>query len=445
MLMLRTLFKACLTLCLFSSCSSTLMQHEASTAAYKQGHLSQAETILTRTIAKEMPSGNFQQSKEAVCLLLNRATIHFASGNIDEAIADYNLAIEALDYYAQDSTLDSAGQVLLEDGSAAYNGSDLEHLLARIYFALALIEKGDINNAYALLRQAEEIQQTKTQRHAKVSYLSAIACDGNALGKFLFATLLDQQGDVSNAAILFRQAEALAGCMPTEINLPPLDPKKKATVILICHNGIVPFKISGTSPASLASTLALEAILCTQRIDPAWSSITGIPTPLLCQQPQSEPLPTYATINKTRIPLKPWFNIAQATSAELEQNMPVIVARGVARYLIRRTAVAQAQKHDPHLGALVDLGMLIANANTQADTRSWSTLPSSIDLARCILPAGEHCLTITVARQGLPNFEQHIPLQLKAGDLCFINIFNINPRTTKILVPSQFRIKGDPL
>lgn len=440
---IKTLFITCLLLSILSGCSSTLMQHEASAAAYKQGQLSQAETILTKTLSKEMPTGSFQQSNEAVCLLLNRATTRFAAGNLEGAIADYNLAIEALDYYAQDSTLDMVGQVLLEDGCGAYNGSDLEHLLARIYFALALIEKGDVNNAYALLRQAEEIQQTKQEKYIRVPCMKGISCNGNALGKFLFATILDHLGDCSNAAILFKQAEGLTGNKPAEINLLSKNSHQKATVILICHNGIVPFKISATSPASVASTLTLEAILCTQRIDPAWSSLTGIPTPSLCQQFQSEPLSTYATINTSTIPLSPWFNVAKATSDELEQKKPIIVARGVARHLLRRAAVAQAQKQDPHLGALVDLGMLIANANTKADTRSWSTLPSSIDLARCIVTPGKHRLTISVARKGLPNFEQQIPLQLKTGDLCVINIFNINPGTTKILVPSQF-LQGDP-
>lgn len=443
MYILQVILSSCLLLSLFTACSSTTIQYAAGTTAYKQGRLSQAETILSRTISKEMPSGDFQKSNEAVYLLLDRATTRFSAGNTEGAIADYNLAIEALDYYNQDSILDVTGQFLLEDSWGAYSGSDLEHLLARIYFALALMHKGDLNNAYALLRQAEEIQQTKKEKYAEVPYLSNISCNGNALGKFLFATILDQQGDVSNAAILFRQAEVLAGNKPAEINSLSENHQKKATVVLLCHNGIVPFKISTTCPASVASTLALEAIVCTQRIDPSWSSLTGIPTPLLCQQFQSEPLQTFVTINHITIPLSPWFNVAQATSDELEQKRPMIVARGVARYLIRRAAVARARKQDPHLGALVDLGMLIANANTKADTRAWSTLPSSIDLARCILPPGEHCLTISVARKEFSYFEQRIPLKLKAGDLCIINIFNINPGTTQILVPSQFLLKGD--
>lgn len=442
---LRNIAKAFLTLTLLSGCSSTLMQHEASTAAYKSGQLKQAETILTETISKEMPKNNFQQSKEAVYLLLNRATTRFASGNLDASITDYNHAIEALDYYAQNSTLDMAGQFLLEDSWGAYSGTDLEHLLARVYFALALISKGDVNNAYALLRQAEEIQQTKAAKYATVPYKTGISCDENALGKFLFATILDHQGDFSNAAILFRQAKVLTGKSPAEINLLPENHPGKATVILLCHNGNVPFKISATTTASVASTLALEAILCTRRIDPAWSSLTGIPTPLLCQQFQSEPQPTFVTLNNITTPLTPWMNVAQATSDELEQNKPIIVARGVARYLMRRAAVAQAQKQDPNLGALVDFGMLIANANTKADTRSWSTLPSSIDLAQCFLTSGEHCLTISVARKGTPNFMQNVALKLKAGDLCIINIFNFNNKTTTILIPSQFRVKGETL
>ncbi len=64
---------------------------------------------------------------------------------------------------------------------------------------------------------------------------------------------------------------------------------------------------------------------------------------------------------------------------------PVIAASGVARLMLRRGLVAACSKHDRDLGLVMDIGMLVANMLTTADTRSWGTLPLSIDGARMML------------------------------------------------------------
>lgn len=422
-----------------------MAKHEASSLAYQKGELQIADNILSQAISDEMPSGNFKKSENAVCLLLNRAMTRFVNLDIKGAIADYELSIQALDYYAQDSTLETAGQILIEDGCSAYRGADFEHVLARIYFALALLHKGDYSNAYAVLRQAEEFQQRKRERYSSIPYMADVQLCDNSFGKYLFAMLLENRGDKSNAAILYQQAQVLSGSSPKCINLQSEQATSSATVLLVCHNGNVPFKISATSSASVASAIALEILLSSQRVDPAFSSLPGIPVPVLCQKVQSEPTKTYALINDTSIPIPPYFDVAWAAHTELEQKKPLIVARGVARFLIRRSAVACFQRQDPTLGALMDLGMLVANASTKADTRSWSTLPSSVDLARCSLSPGQHCIRICAQGQGPLQAEHSIPIKLRANDLCVINIFNIHPGITTILVPPQFKITGDDL
>lgn len=443
--MCRSIFKQIhlLTLlCLLTSCSSTLCKFEASSRAYQQGNFPLADGILSETIAEEMPSGNFQESNNAACLLLNRATTRFVIGDVNAAIADYETAIEALDYYSQNSSLETVGQILIEDGCGAYKGSDFEHVLARIYFALALLHKGDSSNAFAILRQAEEFQQRKRDAYASLPYMREIKLCDNAFGKYLFATLLEHRGDLSNANILYQQAQMLSGDMPEQFNICSEQDTDPATLLLICHNGNVPFKISATTLGSVASTVALEVFLG-RRIDPAWSCVTGIPTPLLCQQWPSQPIPTYAKLDNVSIAFTPYFDVAQAAYFELEQKKPLIVARGVARYLLRRSAVAYCQQRNDNLGALVDLGMLIANANTKADTRAWSTLPSSIDLVRGTIPSGQHKITVTVQRPGLPPSMHQFAIQVKAHDLCVINIFNIHQEITSILVPPQYQLTGD--
>ena len=442
----------------FCSCSSPINNRGEFIAAYQNGGLPAAEITLSKTIDKELPNQDFTKSKDSVWLLLDRATTRFAMGNVNEAISDYNLTIDAIDYYDQNCNAEALGKFVLDDEIGAYAGEDYEQILARVYFALALLHKGDTGNAFALLRQSEEIQQDKRDLYAKSPLTEEYELIDNSVAKYLFAAMLEKKGDKSNAELLYRQTGNLLGIENSnnssgsgsgnnqqkyQENLITTD-SNNATVIILCHNGNSPIKISGTSNASVASAIALEMILSANQIDPAWSSLTGIPVPVLMENWGSSPSPTYACLDGIKKPLLPWYDVAFTAEQQLQQKMPVIVARGVARFLLRRGAVAYAQNKDPTLGVLCDIGMLFANASTKADTRSWTTLPNAIDLTRFNLEPGEHALNIQVPANGSKPFLANYKLQLSPHDLCVINVFNIHPGITTVLIPQRFLInKGD--
>jgi tetratricopeptide (TPR) repeat protein len=425
-------------LCLLTGCSTAILaQRGPYLRAYHEGALCQAEEKVDALACQTQTKEGYQCSKESSWILLDRATMRFAMNKIEEAICDYSQALEALDYYDQSLPTEQCAQLLLQDETAAYQADDFEQVLARVYFALALLHQGDESNAYALLRQAEEYPQEKRQFYTKVPFTRHYRLTDNGLSKYLFALLLERKGDLSNANLLYQQASQL---LPNacQASCRSRASPQQATVLVICHNGNAPYKISATSPASVASACALEFLLATQHIDPAWSTLTGIPVPALQQWPGSYPLPTYAQLDGIPcLPLLPFYNVTQAASEELEQKMPVIVARGVARLLMRRCAVGYLDRQDPYLGMLADLTMWIINDQTRADTRSWSTLPATIDVARFDVAPGCHCLTLQVV-EGMSSDTRSYQLNLKPRDLCIVHIFNIHSGVRQILIPSQY-------
>lgn len=427
----------CLSSLFTSSCSTSLLSQRGEyLKAYHVGQLEEAEETLDDIIREELPRERYTDSKEASWLLLDRATTRFAMGKAEEAIQDYAQALESLDYYGKDLAAEKLTQILLQDETSAYQAADFEQELARLYFALALLHQGDEGNAYALLRQAEEYQTDKRLAYSRVPFMKHYRLADNGLSKYLFALLLQRRGDLSNAAILFQQASDLIPCLKGQPELPLSS--AQAQVLIICHNGNAPYKISTTSPASAASALALEMLLAAQNIPPAWSSLTGIPVPALRQWPFSAPLPTYARFDGSQTPLLPFYSVQQAAADELEQKLPVIAARGVARLLTRRYAVGYLEKQDPALGAIADLTMFVINRQTRADTRSWTTLPAFLDAARFATEAGCHELQIQVYHHPKHPATYCYQLNLKPRDLCIIHIFNLHPGITQVLVPQRF-------
>jgi hypothetical protein len=70
-----------------------------------------------------------------------------------------------------------------------------------------------------------------------------------------------------------------------------------------------------------------------------------------------------------------------------EEKQSTLLVRAIVRALIKYAAFNAADKKDSALGAVINIFNVATEA---ADTRSWSTLPQSIWMARLNLPPGEY-------------------------------------------------------
>ena len=395
--------KLLIILLLLTSCSSPATWQNNFLPPYQKGQLSRAIFELEKIKQEELPSDDFRRSKDSVWFYLNLATMQFAKGDMKQARHHYKLALEALHYFNPNDTQDYIKEFLLEDQLSAYRGPLFEQTLARLYFALTLFKINDYSNARAMLRNAEEFSESQNAP--------------NPLCKYLFALLLEKEGDESNAKILYDQAESLLGRQVERGN------KDLATVLVICHNGNAPYKFSGYAPASASSLLLLENFLVNFKKPIALSCLPGLNVPFLAKNHSSFALKTKAYLDGRVKTLTPFFSVDYALSKTLKEERPYIEARSLARYLIRRSLLYAVQEKNEDVAALVDVGFLIANAFTEADTRSWSTLPSQIDVARFDIHEGKHILNFQIGSKSLSSKE----LEVKNGRIYVINIFNIHP------------------
>ena len=341
-------------------------QHVRSTASfdYARGELIKAEEKLEKS--------GYPDS-------LDLAMVHLVQNKIDLALRGFEKAIDAMDYFRKMTPEELGTKIVWKDGAAAYIAPPFEQTLARFYYAMSFLQKGDENNAAASLLYLHNHDQA------------------NLLTSYLLALLLERRGDTSNADILYR----LAGIEPKQ--------GSNTTLLIVCHNGNVPYRISHIAPISIVSAAALEILLGVADIKPALSSLTGVAVPKLIDRPASKPLPS--------LPLPTIvYNVHDAAHAHLKKEMPDIAVRSAARMLLRRGVAAT------HRAA--DLGMLALNLATDADTRSWATLPYQIELTRLDLEPGDHTIEI---------HGKSYSVHLKPGELRCLQIFHLHPHVTKEL------------
>lgn len=420
---MRVLF--CFISCLFLTCCSTAVYDQVGyVESYREGDLFQAVDRVDEVVDTHMPEGRFTESLDAVWLFLDQATLHLIAGNPYAAISSYQLAIEAIDYYQQQAITEKMGQALVQDDVIAYEGLYFEKILARLYFALALDFAGDQSNAFALLQGAEQQYQLLKETRQNFALDKDVNVAKIAAARLVFACLLEKRGDSSNAAILYRDT-GFCSAEPSD-----------ATLLIICHNGHVAHKKTSFCPAASASLLALELFMG-GALDDSFSptALQPVAVPQLVSGEMDSPCAVSVQLNQGPLEqMVPVTSVSEIAFLELEDRLPTIAARALARRLLRRSIVAVADQCDQGLGAFADFAMMIANSCTQADTRSWKTLPARIDALRYCVPKGEHTMSFLVGDQSVTQ-----SIFVDKGDLCIINLWISKGCKPVVLIPDRFQ------
>jgi hypothetical protein len=367
----------CLLL-LMCSCS---YYYKDAAAQLRDGRFEEAEKKLSKA------DQHYRDSNEAALLLLSRAMVYFQSGQLEKSSHDFEKALDAIDYYKQTSIPEIAGQTLIQDDLAAYVPPPYEECLARFYQALAFLHQGQEDNAAATVYYLENHSQQ------------------NPLTTYLLATLFQRRGDVSNARILYSRLNVEA---------------PKGNVLLVHHRGAAPQIKTEIAPISVVSAALVETILKIKDVKPALSTLAGVQIPALVNT--KRPTSILKIDSHSQPPIVS-FDIDTAAEEHLDKEMPWSAARAAARLLIRRGLVASTkEKAQP----FVDIAMLISNLATKADTRSWTMLPSCIDLYHLDLEPGQHQVQVG---------KQTVNVTVKEKDLTIIEIFQ--PSSDKLFTPKE--------
>jgi hypothetical protein len=132
-------------------------------------------------------------------------------------------------------------------------------------------------------------------------------------------------------------------------------------------------------------------------------------------------------------------NIDGLARASLAEDMPLITTRAIARAVVKKKSEKEAGDRGGAYGGLAQLAMLVVNTATEiADTRCWNTLPQEVQLARVMLPAGQHQVDLDVIGHGGRVIDRFsLPVNIRAGRKTIISRHWTAPRPLKQSTANQ--------
>jgi hypothetical protein len=340
--------------------------------------------------------------RDAVLYDLNRAMLLRMAGDYEQSNGAFEQAKAAIDRLDAVSVTEQGSAFAVNDMLRSYTGEPFERVLLHVYAALNYLELGRPDDARVEILQLDVLLGQEGHR------------EGEAFARYLSGMIFEALGQYDDAMIAYRQAYTAyrrgdpAGGVPPalgrdlvrmaarvggledelrtyrqEFDLPegvPGPRPEEGEVIFLLHSGLVPIKRDNViGAATRDGKLVMVSMPYYENRAPR---VTGAQ------------LHADAAVAVTT----PVEDVDAVALATLEREKPAILARAIARAAVKHEASERADKEGDLLGVVVNIAGAVSE---RADTRSWSTLPNRISLARMPLAAGRH--------------EVHVALQDYAG------------------------------
>jgi uncharacterized protein len=435
---------ALLALSLALGCASYSEKTKSARSALDAGRPQEALKLYNERLdvdnASQLPK---DVGGENTLLLLDRAMIlqqlqDYANSSKDLEVSDKQ--IEVLDFSR--SAIDDIGKYLFSDSTGPYKAPIYEKLLINTVNMTNYLARSDLNGARIEARRLAVMQKfisDHENRGAELtgpgSYLagfvfeksgqadSALRYYDEALQNMRFESLKEPVARLAlkssyRTARLRDLIGDVAGGKRVEVSDEP------ATELLVILNyGRVPAKIPKRVPIGLALTYASAFISPNDAARAnelaAQGLVTWINYPVLGDPPKSYGTPL-VSVNGAAVPVEVALAVDFEAKRAWDDVRGTVVASAITRMIARVLAGEAARRAagSSTIGTLLSLGAQATLVATDIpDTRSWSTLPGRVALARITLPPGTH--KVDLAAGGNRRSAQ---ITLKQGEWAVVNL-----------------------
>lgn len=332
-------------------------------------------------------------SKDAVLYLLNRAMLLRMAGDYEASNAAFEAAKAMISRLSATSVSEQSGALTINDMMRSYTGDYYEQVLIHVFEALN----------YLALNQPDQARVEALQLDVKLKQHGDHSNYEDGFARYLTGIIYEDLGEWDDAMIAYRQAYDAYRRYPQQLAMPVPQQLKSDLIRLADKVGLEDEarryreKFGIESAAQIPKRDGELVFILNTGLAPLKRSIE-IRAVTESGQLVTVSMPAYEerrpTVTAARVSVDGDSattdlveNVDSLAMDALEKQKPLILARAIARAVIKTKTGKEVDSRNDALGLVVNL----ANAITdRADTRSWSTLPNRICLARLPLAAGRH-------------------------------------------------------
>lgn len=348
--------------------------------------------------------------RNAVLYYLDAGTLLQHAGRFQDSDAAFDKAEQRMDELYTTSVSKAAATFLINDNMQDYSGEAFEHALVNIFRALNYAFLGRTDEALVEARKVEVFLDEVTRRRGNRSVYK-----DDAFARYLDSLLYEDAGQADDARISREAADKAYGWYAAKYGTraPQFDAAGAGDgeVVFIHYNGIGPRKVSKTLQVlwkdGVAAVRQMKAETQDQQTQQqiknalaagaAGNSIT-VAYPEFVQDPFVITASDVQSEDRT----SPTFLVEPISAIavkDLQDRWLAVRARAVARatikFMLARAAEKKAQTEGDYAAAITKRIANAAEAATEvADTRSWTTVPAQIRMARLAVAPGTHDLTV---------------------------------------------------
>jgi len=365
-------------------------------------------------------------TKDAVLYLLNRAMLQRMSGDYEASNASFEAAKAMISRLSAVSVSEQSSTLIINDMTRSYTGDYYEQVLIHVFEALN----------YLAMNQPDQARVEALQLDVKLKQHGDNSNYEDGFARYLTGIIYEDLGEWDDAMIAYRQAYDAYRRYPQQLDMPVPQQLKFDLIRLADKVGLVDearryrekFDIKSVSQipvhdGELIFLLSTGLAPLKRSIEVRAVTESGqLVTVSMPAYEDRQPTVTAARvgIDGQSVTTDLVENVDTLAVNALAQQKPLILARAIARAMVKTRASKAADARDDTLGFMVNL----ANAITdRADTRSWSTLPNRICLARLPLAAGSHQIQVELLDR-LENVvaRKEYNVQIGQGDKHFISL-----------------------
>ncbi|UCB53807.1 MAG: hypothetical protein JSW45_07485 [Thiotrichales bacterium] len=371
-------------------------------ATYSQQATSMRDNLLVgRADLARQTAEKEDQNENDVLACLNKGMLRRMTDDYVGSNQIFEIAKQRMESLYGVSITRSAASVAINDAVREYKGDQYEQVLLHAYMAMNYLQLGELDSARVEMLQADVKMMEWGEQP-----------DEDPFVRYFAGMIYEALGEPDQALVSYRKAHAVYNATRNEQNLDVPLMLKKDLLRLLAEQGLTDeyttmkseFGLANFSPAEPGDDFGELIIILNNGLAPIRTETSIMTFSSEVQGHVRVAFPVYETepnparkarlnVSGKLVDLETVENIDSLARQALDEDMPLVMARAIARAVVKYQSQKKVNEQDALAGFLLTVTNL---ATERADTRSWTTLPQEIQMARVMLPAGEHDVSIEI-------------------------------------------------